>query len=308
MSGDILHLLPELAQRAKRLAIQEGMTTTALECLQLFRSDRPTEITHSIYEPSACIIAQGQKQARLGEEVYSYNPSSYLVAAVDLPVRGQVIEATAEQPYLCIRVALKPQKIREMLLENRHLVRAPVDKTPQRGLFVSHANYELLDAVLRLMRLLDAPNDLPMLAPLVEREILYRLLLDEQSIILQQTAQTDSHAQQIARVINALKRDYHKNWRIEELAQLACMSNSALHAHFKSITNMTPLQYLKQMRLQEARRLLFSENLDAATASHRVGYESPSQFNREYQRLFGLPPVRDLVRIRNTAFPMINTN
>jgi AraC-like DNA-binding protein len=308
MSSDINNLLPELALRAKRLATQEGMTPTALECLQLFRSDQPTEITHSIYEPSACIIAQGQKQARLGEEVYSYNPSSYLVAAVDLPVRGQVIEASAEQPYLCIRIGLKPQKISEMLLENRHLLHAATQKTPQRGLFVSQANYQLLDAVLRLMRLLDTPEDLPVLAPLVEREILYRLLLDEQAVILQQTAQTDSHAQQIARVISTIKRDYHRNWRIEELAQLACMSNSALHAHFKSITNMTPLQYLKQLRLQEARRLLFSENLDAATVSHRVGYESPSQFNREYQRLFGLPPVRDLIRIRSTAAAMFNTN
>ncbi|WP_331344794.1 AraC family transcriptional regulator [Cellvibrio sp. UBA7661] len=306
MSGDINNLLPELALRAKRLATEEGMTSTALECMQLFRSNQPTEITHALYEPSVCIIAQGQKQARLGEELYSYNPSTYLVAAVDLPVRGQVIEATPEQPYLCIRLGLKPHKISEMLLENRQLLR-PV-KMPHRGLFVSQANYQLLDAVLRLMRLLDTPDDLAVLAPLVEREILYRLLLDEQAVILQQTAQTDSHAQQITRVIKTLKHNYHKNWRIEELAQMACMSNSALHAHFKSITNMTPLQYLKQLRLQEARRLLFSENLDAATASHRVGYESPSQFNREYQRLFGLPPVRDLVRLRNTAPALIQAN
>ncbi len=304
MSNQMDHLVAELAMRARRLALNEGMTPTALECLQLFRSDQPTEITHSIYEPSVCIIAQGQKQARLGDETYVYNPSHYLVAAVDLPVRGQVIEATPEHPYLCIRLGLKPQKISEMFIENRQLLRP--EKTPARGLFVSQANYQLLDAVLRLMRLLDTPEDLPILAPMVEREILYRLLQDEQAITLQQTAQTDSHAQQIARVITALKRDFHKNWRIEDLAQMACMSNSALHAHFKSITNMTPLQFQKQLRLQEARRLLFSENLDAATASHRVGYESPSQFNREYHRLFGLPPVRDLARIRNTAPELLN--
>lgn len=293
------HLIAELAARAGQLAQAEGMTPTALKCLQLYRSNQPTEITHSIYEPSVCIIAQGQKRARLGDEVFSYNPSNYLVASVDLPIRGQVIEASPEQPYLCIRLGLKPQQIGEMLLENRQLLRA--DKPPARGLFVSQANTQLLDAVLRLMRLLDTPHDLPVLAPLVEREILYRLLQDEQSLTLQQTVQTDSHAQQITRVIATLKRDYQKNWRIEDLAQLACMSNSALHAHFKSITNMTPLQFQKQLRLQEARRLLFSENLDAATASHRVGYESPSQFNREYHRLFGLPPVRDLARLRDAG-------
>lgn len=304
MSSEMKNLLTELAMRARCLALNEGMTPTALECVQLFRSDQPTAITHSIYEPSVCIIAQGQKQARLGDETYIYNPSHYLVASVDLPVRGQVIEASAEQPYLCIRLGLKPHKISEMLVENRQLLRP--EKTLKRGLFVSQANYQLLDAVLRLLRLLDTPEDLPILAPLVEREILYRLLQDEQAITLQQTAQTDSHAQQIARVINALKRDYHKNWRIEDLAQLACMSNSALHAHFKTITNMTPLQFQKQLRLQEARRLLFSENLDAATASHRVGYESPSQFNREYHRMFGLPPVRDLARIRNANPELLN--
>ncbi len=301
MSGEIRTLLPELALRAKRMATNEGMTTTALESMQLFRSNQPTEITFSLYEPSVCIIAQGQKQTRLGDELYCYNPSTYLVAAVDLPLHSQVVEATASEPYLCIRIALKQHKISEMLLENRKLMRPA--KMPERGLFVSQANYPLLDAVLRLMRLLDTPDDLPVLAPLVEREILYRLLLDEQSVILQQIAQTDSHAQQIGKVINVLKQDFHKHWRIEELAQLACMSSSALHAHFKSITNMTPLQYRKQLRLQEAQRLLFSENLDAATASHRVGYESPSQFNREYQRLFGLPPVRDLQRIRQNPSP-----
>lgn len=304
MSNDMSNLLAELTLRAQRLALNEGMTPTGLECLQLFRSDQPTEITHSIYEPSVCIIAQGQKLATLGDETYRYNPLNYLVASVDLPVRGQVIEASREHPYLCIRLGLKPQKISEMLVENRQLLRP--EKILKRGLFVSQANYQLLDAVLRLLRLLDTPADLPILAPLVEREILYRLLQDEQAITLQQTAQTDSHAQQIARVISALKRDYHKNWRIEDLAQLACMSNSALHAHFKTITNMTPLQFQKQLRLQEARRLLFSENLDAATASHRVGYESPSQFNREYHRLFGLPPVRDLARIRTAAPDLLN--
>lgn len=301
-SSAMNELLKELARRASQLATHEGMTSTLLPCLQLFRSNRPTGITPSIYEPALCIIAQGQKQARLGDEVYTYNPSNYLVAAVDLPVGGQVIEATLELPYLCIRLGLKPHHISEMLLEYPQLLRPR--QNLKRGLFVSQANYQMLDAVLRLMRLLDTPEDLPILAPLIEREILYRLLQDEQAVILQQTVRTDSHAQHIARVITAIRKDYRKNWRVEELAQLACMSTSALHAHFKSVTNMTPLQFQKQLRLQEARRLLFSENLDAATASHRVGYESPSQFNREYHRLFGLPPVRDLARLK-TAEPSL---
>lgn len=301
-------LLAEMVTRTLKLAPQEGVTETAFGPLQIYRANRISEAIHGRYEPALCIIAQGCKRAILGDEVYNYSPRHYLVAAVDLPVVGQVIEASEAQPYLCVRLQLTAKKISDLLIElspTNTAARARHEKTTrtstsQRGLFVSQANEDLLDAVLRLLRLLDKPADLPILAPLLEREILYRLLQDNQADALHQIALADSHAQKIAAVIALLKRDFQKSWRIEDLAQTACMSSSSLHTHFKNVTNMTPLQYQKNLRLQEARRLLFAENLDAATASHRVGYESPSQFNREYHRLFGLPPVRDLAQLRAT--------
>lgn len=311
---DVGAILAEMVERTLRLTPAEGVNQTALAPLQIFRTNRTSEAIHGRYEPALCIIAQGRKRAMLGDEVFNYSPSHYLVAAVDLPILGQIIEATEEKPYLCLRLELTPKKISDLLMEtnsNRaqpqlHHEKAARSSTSKRGLFVSQANGHLLDAALRLLRLLDNPADLPILAPLLEREILYRLLQDEQAEALHQIALTDSHAQKIAAVIALLKRDYQKSWRIEELAQTACMSNSSLHMHFKNVTNMTPLQYQKHLRLQEARRLLFSENLDAATASHRVGYESPSQFNREYHRLFGLPPVRDLAQLRATKQQPVN--
>jgi AraC-like DNA-binding protein len=307
-------ILAEMVARTLKLAPQEGMSKTAFEPLQIYRANRTSEAIHGRYEPALCIIAQGCKRAMLGDEIYNYSPRHYLVAAVDLPVVGQVVEASEDKPYLCVRLELTPQKISDLLIETTPKNTSPQtshDKLSravrsQRGLFVSQANGHLLDAVLRLLRLLDNPADLPILAPLFEREILYRLLQDDQADALHQIALADSHAQKIAAVIALLKRDFQKSWRIEELAQTACMSNSSLHTHFKNVTNMTPLQYQKNLRLQEARRLLFAENLDAATASHRVGYESPSQFNREYHRLFGLPPVRDLAQLRATKQLMAN--
>jgi AraC-like DNA-binding protein len=307
-------ILAEMVARTLKLAPQEGMSKTAFGPLQIYRANRTSEAIHGRYEPALCIIAQGCKRAMLGDEIYNYSPRHYLVAAVDLPVVGQVVEASEDKPYLCVRLELTPQKISDLLIETTPKNTSPQtshDKLSravrsQRGLFVSQANGHLLDAVLRLLRLLDNPADLPILAPLFEREILYRLLQDDQADALHQIALADSHAQKIAAVIALLKRDFQKSWRIEELAQTACMSNSSLHTHFKNVTNMTPLQYQKNLRLQEARRLLFVENLDAATASHRVGYESPSQFNREYHRLFGLPPVRDLAQLRATKQLMAN--
>jgi len=292
----------ELAQRIEQFTKYEGFTDTAIDAVQLIRADHPTTGTLTVYEPSVCIIAQGQKQAVLGNEILRYDPANYLVASVDVPVMGQVLDATPEKPYLCFRLALDPQQISDLLLAggDGSGKSASIKAPPRRGLFVSQANAPLLDAVLRLMRLLETPADIPVLAPLLMREIIYRLLQGEQGETLAQIALADSHAQQIGKVINTLKRDYHKNLRIDDLAREACMSSSSLHAHFKTITNMTPLQYQKQLRLQEARRLLFAEQLDAATASHRVGYESPSQFNREYHRLFGLPPVRDIARLRSS--------
>lgn len=302
-ASSLVSQLEELTWRIEQFAKIDGFTSTPIKGLRLIRAEQPNAGIHTVYEPSVCIIAQGHKQAVLGNEIYHYNPAHYLVAAVDIPVMGQILEATPEKPYLCFNLILSPQDIQELLLAGSK-TGAPgfpsPQSTPRRGLFVSEAKPPLLDVALRLMRLLETPEDIPMLSPLLLREIIYRLLQDEQGEILAQVALADSHAQQISKVINILKHNYHRNLRIDELAREACMSSSSLHTHFKIITNMTPLQYQKQLRLQEARRLLFSEQLDAATASHRVGYESPSQFSREYNRLFGLSPLRDIARLRSS--------
>ena len=296
--------LQEMTWRIKQHAKTDGFTETPIKGLRLIRASQPSTATHTVYEPSLCLIAQGNKQAALGNEIYRYDPAHYLVAAVDVPVIGQVMDATPENPYLCFNLIFSPQDIQELLLAGSKAGAPgfPATKlTPKRGLFVSAAKPPLLDVALRLLRLLDTPGDIPLLSPLLLREIIYRLLQDDQGDTLAQVALADSHAQQISRVINILKHNYHRNLRIEDLAREACMSSSSLHTHFKTITNMTPLQYQKHLRLQEARRLLFAEQLDAATASHRVGYESPSQFSREYNRLFGLSPLRDIARLRSSG-------
>ncbi|MGH8808203.1 MAG: AraC family transcriptional regulator [Noviherbaspirillum sp.] len=294
----------ELAALVRRHAASEGVNATAIAPLHLIRMSEPTEPIHAIHEPALCIVVQGRKQVWLADECYLYDRAQYLVVSVDLPVIGQVVQATAAQPYLCLRVDLEPKEIAELLMSVEPLRARSV---PQRGLFLSEVRPTLLDAVLRLARLLDTPRDIPVLAPMALREILYRLLQDEQGKILRQIAASDSHAQTIARAIGLIKRDYRKPLRIDALAREVNMSTSSLHHHFKTVTAMTPIQYQKQLRLQEARRLLLAETNDAATAGHLVGYESASQFSREYSRLFGAPPARDVARLRAGNRPAAGT-
>ncbi len=261
----------------------------------LIRSSHPTAPLHALYEPAVCIIAQGRKQAILGETVYVYDRDKYLVISMDVPVVGQVIEASKEAPYLCLRLDLDVATLGTLLLDAGP---APDSMAPAPALSLSRVTTELVDAVTRLLRLLETPRDIPVLAPLAEREILFRLLRGDQSAKLREIAIADSRLQQINRAIGWIKQNYREPIRIEDLASEARMSASALHSHFKSVTAMSPLQFQKQLRLQEARRLLLFDACDAATASHSVGYSSPSQFSREYRRLFGLPPQRDIARLK----------
>jgi transcriptional regulator GlxA family with amidase domain len=216
---------------------------------------------------------------------------------VDLPISGEIIQATPESPYLCLRLDLDPNQILDLIKEPDQTLLKKGDS--ERGLFVSKTNSSLLDAVLRLVRLIDTPRDISILAPLVIREIVYRILQEEQGDSLKQIAMTDSHAQRIVKVIHLIKRDFAKSLRVEDLAMTINMSSSSLHHHFKQVTGISPLQYQKQLRLQEARRLMLSEIMDAANAGFQVGYESPSQFSREYSRMFGLPPISDIKRLRD---------
>ncbi|WP_211441135.1 AraC family transcriptional regulator [Collimonas humicola] len=289
----------ELARLIAQYAATDGVHQTAIAPLNVVRMSQPSVPVHALHKPALCIIAQGQKRAILADEVYVYNSASYLVVSVDLPVTGQVTQASPELPYLCLRLDLDPKEIGDLMMATE--MRAKKGDAPARGMFVSKATTSLLDAVLRLMQLLAAPQDIPVLAPLVMREILYRLLQEEQGSMLQQIAMSDSQAQHVVKAIELIKRDYRLPLRIESLAREANMSSSSLHQHFKAVTAMTPLQFQKQLRLQEARRLLFTDVGDAATAGHLVGYESPSQFSREYNRMFGAPPARDAARLRSAG-------
>lgn len=289
----------ELAALIERFTGQDGSHQTAITPLCLFRASNPSEPVHSVYEPALCLVAQGAKEVLLADELYRYDQANYLLVAVDLPIVGQVVEAQPEVPYLSLRLNLDPREINALIIEAG--IPAPTNPGSGRGLTVSRIEPQLLDAVVRMVRLLETPQDIRLLMPLIMREILYRLLTGEQSTQLRQIALANSQAQRIAKVINWLKFNYDKPLRIENIAREVNMSPSALHHHFKAVTAMSPLQYQKQIRLQEARRLMLSEALDAATASFNVGYESPSQFSREYSRLFGAPPQRDIARLRSAS-------
>ncbi len=287
----------ELARLIERFSNQDGVLTTAIPSLHFVRSSNTTVPIHQVHEPALCIVAQGRKVVMLAEESYHYGTFDYLVVSVDLPISGQVIQASAEAPYLCLRLNFDPHQVLDLIKESAF----PTSPMPdsRRGLYVSQTNSLLLDAVVRLVHLLESPQDVPVLAPLVIREILYRILQGNQGESLKQLVMTGSHSNRIAEVIKRIKQDYDKPLRIEELSKLANMSPSSLHRHFKEVTAMSPMQYQKQLRLQESRRLLLSESADAADVGFQVGYESPSQFSREYARLFGLPPISDIKRLRS---------
>jgi AraC-like DNA-binding protein len=250
-----------------------------------------------VHEPALGIIVQGSKRVMLADEIYIYDRSSVLIASVDLPVSAQVEEASPEKPYLGFKLDLDMREIASLLAQAQLAPQG--EQGSSRGIFLAVASEPLLEPVLRLLRLLETPEDIPALAPLIERELLYRLLKSEQGWRVAQMSTVHSQAQRIGKAIGWLKKHYAEPLHIDSFAREASMSPSSLHHHFKAVTAMSPLQFQKQLRLQEARRLLLAEGVDAATAGHRVGYESASQFSREYSRLFGAPPARDLRRLRD---------
>lgn len=298
MSETIFSKTEKLSDLILRHCAEDSIQPIALPRVTLLHFTRPTGLLHSLYKPAFCVIAQGRKQSVLGRQVFEYKPGKYMVVSVDVPVTGQILEASGKTPYLCMALALEPGILADLLLETGDP--QAMDSSPNIGLGVSDAPPELLDATIRLLSLMDRPEDMPMLAPLAEREILYWLLKGEQGDRLRQIAWSESKLQHVNRAIEWL-RHFSEQFHIEDLAREACMSQSNLYHHFKSITTMTPLQYQKQLRLQEARRLMLSGAMDASTAGREVGYGSPSQFSREYSRLFGAPPSRDLARLRESA-------
>ena len=289
----------ELSRRVARLAPFDGFHQTALTGLGLSRGSVPTVCMPTVYQPCLGIVVQGRKRTLLNGEVFNYDALNYLVVSVTLPGMGQVVEATPEHPFLSLRLNLDLEEIARLVLELGN--RAPTPATADRGLFVARLDEPLLDAVLRMVKLLDTPEDIGVLGPVVQREIYYRMLRGELGYRLVDLAQSEGGNHRVVRAIEWLKQHYAAPLRIEELADSVHMSPSALHHRFKAVTAMSPLQYQKHLRLHEARRLMFADGIECATAGHRVGYESSSQFSREYRRLFGAPPRSEIARLRETG-------
>src|SRR5215204_1577446 len=289
----------ELAERIAR-AIREDGTVEPLEGLRLRRESLPTELGHGVSYPALCVIAQGSKEILLGDNRYRYDPAHYLITTAALPITSRITEASEERPYLGLVLRLDPTLVGSVMVEAGHP--APRDHTAVRAIDVSQLDAGLLDAVVRLVRLLDSPiAEARFLAPLVVREIVYRLLMGEQGGRLRHVAALGGHSHRIVRALERLRKDFDQPLRIENIAREFGMSVSGFHHHFKAVTAMSPLQFQKQLRLQEARRLMLGEDLDAASAGYRVGYGDASHFTRDYKRLFGSPPARDMERLRDAA-------
>jgi AraC-like DNA-binding protein len=288
----------ELVERIARAVCEDGRVEP-LKGLRLHRASSPTESVYGMSGFAFCVIAQGSKEVFLGDARYQYDPAHYLLATAELPVVSQIIEASQERPYLSLRLKLDPTLVGSVMVEAGHF--SPPSHADMRAINVSPLDASLLDAVVRLVRLLDTPAEAPFLAPLITREIVYRLLMGEQGDRLRHIAVQGGHTHRIARAIERLRKEFDQPLRIDDIARELGMSVSSFHHHFKAVTAMSPLQFQKQMRLQEARRLMLGEGLDAAGAGYRVGYNDASHFNREYKRLFGLPPLRDVERLREAA-------
>jgi AraC-like DNA-binding protein len=288
----------ELVKLITRAVRQDG-TVEPLPGLSLHRVSTSRAPLHSLYKPVFCIIAQGSKEVLLGDERYVYDPAHYLLVTVDLPIVSHVCEASPERPYLSFRLELDPTLVSSVMVEAGYP--APAGPAGVRAVNVSTLDASLLDAVVRLVRLVDTPSEARFLAPLITREIIFRLLMGEQGDRLRHIAVLGGHTHRIARAIEQLRQGFDQPLRIDDIAQELGMSVSGFHHHFKSVTAMSPLQFQKRLRLQEARRLMLGEHLDAASAAYRVGYDDASHFNREYKRLFGLPPMRDVEGLRTTV-------
>jgi len=278
-----------LREAIARLTEDGERHTTSVPGLSLFRREARTDLVSGTYEPSICLVAQGAKRVLLGEDTYVYDPRHYLITSVHLPTMVQIIEASPEKPYLGLRLTFDLHEVARLMVDSN----LPVSREQQmrRGMATGEVTPELLDAFRRLVELLDQEQHIPVLAPVIQREIIYRLLLGAQGARLRQIATAGSHGHQLAQAIEWLKSHFAEALRVDDLAARAQMSA-------RSMTAMSPVQFQKKLRLQEARRLMLVEQRDAASAAFQVGYESPSQFSREYKRQFGAPPQRDVESLR----------
>lgn len=293
----------ELIEYIERVVPIDG-SLEALPGLHLNRASAPGKPLHSVYDPMFCVIAQGAKEVLLGAERYIYDAANYLIVTANLPVAAHVIEASKARPYLSLSLKLDPLLVSQVIIEAGHT--AQPSRASVRALNVSPLDTGLLDAVVRLVRLSDTPDEARFLAPLIKRELIYRLLNGEQCDRLRYIVVQNGHVHHIARAIEQLRKELNQPLRIEHVAQELGMSVSSFHHHFKAVTAMSPLQFQKRLRLQEARRLMLSEHLDAASAAYRVGYDDASHFSREYKSLFGVPPTRDVQQWRESVRQLVH--
>ena len=291
--------LEVLGKSIARWTDKSDRVETAIAGLTLYRRDEPSEPISIMYEPRICVVAQGAKRVLLGDETYVYDAQHFLITSVGLPTFVQIIKASREKPCLGLVLTLDQRVMSQLMVDSN--LPPPRPQQSSRGMATGEVTVPLLTAFQRLIDLLTEPKDIPILAPIMQREIFYRLLVSDQGSRLRQMASAGSQGHQIARAIDWLKGNFTRPLRIDDLAAQVNMSTSTFHHHFRAVTAMSPLQYQKWLRLNEARRLMLTERLDAATAAFQVGYESPSQFSREYSRLFGAPPLRDIMKLRQVG-------
>ncbi len=288
--------LDHMIDIVQQYALDEQRVATSIPFLSLLRSSHPTPVTKGVLKPSCCVILQGHKRVILADEVLDYGPGEYLAVSVDMPASGHIINATPDKPYLLLNIELDPQEIAAIVLEAKVSIDS---QQPERGAFIGRTDDALQEALYQLVRLLRAPAaEAAFLAVGLKREIIYRMLAGPDGRHLYQNIVLDQQDRGISKAIAWLKDHYDQPVKVEDLAQATHMSVSSLHHRFKAVTTMGPMQYQKQLRLQQARTLLLNGDVDATTAAYQVGYESASQFSREYRRLFGAPPMQDIKKLR----------
>ncbi|RQS72607.1 AraC family transcriptional regulator [Burkholderia sp. Bp8963] len=290
----------ELAALISRFAPVDGSHPTAIPALAFHKHTRPVDLGCGVSRAAFVLAAQGAKRVVVAGHAYEYDAQHCLITSIDLPILSRVTKASPDAPYLCMSFMLDPQRIIELAAEMR--LPEPGAGPEGEGIALAQLTPPLFDVALRLVRLLDTPADIPVMAPLLEKELLYRLMTSEQGTRLRHMAVAGSQTHRISRAIEWIRDHFAEPMRVEALAQVVNMSVSSLHHHFKNVTTLSPLQYQKQLRLHEARRLLLGQGGDVGSIAASVGYESASQFSREYSRLFGAPPLRDVVQLRRKEF------
>jgi AraC-like DNA-binding protein len=292
----VLKMLKDLAESISTALGRVASLSTEVPGLTLYRNTAPTAPNPCTYEPSLLIVPQGKKHVDLGKQSYVFGESTFLLTSIDLPIVSRVCVASVEKPYLAFFLKLDMGSVRDVLHTEEVRISAPPVGT--RGMVLGEVTVELLTPCSRMVQLLDTPQDVPFFCKLLQREIIYRLLQGPQGGRLRSVATKEDQSYLTAKAVTWLRENFEKTLNVDELASMAGMSRSTLHHHFRGLTAMSPLQFQKQLRLRTARQKMLTEELDAASAAFAVGYESPSQFNREYKRFFGKPPMRDVQALR----------